>query len=36
MLRYRQLDAGHNYKEYMDDKALENRGEIIYFVNNKK
>ena len=35
MLRYRHLDAGHNYKDYMDDKALEN-AELIYFVNNKK
>jgi hypothetical protein len=36
MLRYHHLDAGHNYKEYMDDKALENTGELIYFLNNEK
>jgi len=36
MLRYRHLEAGYNYKEHTDDKALENRGQLIYFVNNKK
>jgi len=36
MLRYRHLDTGHNYKDYMDDKALENTGEVICFVNNEK
>jgi hypothetical protein len=38
MLKYRHLDTGHSYKEYVDDNALEDTGELIhsYFVNNKK